>query len=72
MGPAAQAAYMANMPAGPPPEGQVSNFINPPSQQNTIIAVSTVLMFLTLAFVSLRLYSTFCITRSTGMEDCKI
>ena len=64
-------AALATMPAAPPPPGQVTNFVDPPSRQAAIIGVSAMMMVLTLLFVSLRLYSTFRITRSRGLEDCK-
>ncbi|KAI1211921.1 uncharacterized protein F4807DRAFT_458126 [Annulohypoxylon truncatum] len=57
------------IPAVPPPAGQTSNFVDPPSQEATMIAVSTVMMALTLAFVSLRLYTSFRVTRKPGLED---
>ncbi|MCJ1295864.1 hypothetical protein MMC34_007428 [Xylographa carneopallida] len=62
-------AALASMPAALPPPGQLTNFVDPPSQQGAMIAVCTVMLILTLLFVSLRLYSSFCVTRSQGAED---
>ena len=64
------AAAMATIPAVAPPPGQVSNFVNPESQQPAMIAVCTVVIVLTTVFVTVRLYSTARITRSMGGEDC--
>jgi len=64
-------AALASTPAAAPPPGQFTNFVDPPSQQGAIIAVCTVMMIFTLLFVSLRLYSSFRVTRSAGVEDCK-
>ncbi|CAJ2506591.1 Uu.00g077770.m01.CDS01 [Anthostomella pinea] len=60
---------LANTPAASPPAGQTSNFLNPPSQQTIMIAVSTTMSFLTVVFVSLRLYTSLRITRLPGIED---
>ena len=64
-------AVLAITPAAAPPPGEFTNFVNPPSQQGTIIAVCSVMMVFTLLFVCLRLYSNFRVTQSPGVEDCK-
>lgn len=51
-------------------EGQTSNFMNPPSQQISMVAVSTVMIILTLTFVSVRLYTSLRISRLLDIEDC--
>ncbi|KAK3934388.1 hypothetical protein QBC46DRAFT_273902 [Diplogelasinospora grovesii] len=60
---------LAQTPAAAPPPGQMPNFVNPPSQQAAMIAVSTVMMALTLTFVSLRLYNSLWVTKKPGIED---
>lgn len=62
---------LANTPAGAPPEGQTSNFVDPPSQQTAMIAVSTAMMVLVLISVPIRLYTSFRINRTPGFEDCE-
>lgn len=66
-----QVPDLTNTPAGAPPPGQVTNFVNPPSQQGVIIAVSVVMMIFTLLAVSLRLFASFRVTRAPGAEDCE-
>lgn len=51
-------------------EGQTSNFMNSPSQQISMVAVSTVMIILTLTFVSIRLYTSLRISRLLGIKDC--
>lgn len=65
----AASAAVASVPAAPPPPGQFSNLIDPPSQQIAMATVSSIIVFVTLLFVSLRLYSNFFITKSRGPED---
>jgi hypothetical protein len=62
-------ADLAHTPAAMPPEGQITNFVDPPSQQTTMIAVSTVMIFLTVLFVSIRLYTSLRINQLPGIED---
>ena len=61
---------LAHTPAAASPDGAPPNFVNPPSQQAAMIAVSTVMMFWTLVFLSIRLYTSLRITRLYGFEDC--
>ncbi|KAF2964970.1 hypothetical protein GQX73_g8604 [Xylaria multiplex] len=60
---------LANTPAGSPPPGEATNFVNPPSRQAVMIAISTVAIVWTTSFVSIRIYSTLRLTRSLGAED---
>ena len=41
----------SQIPATSPPPGQTSNFVDPPSQEVTMITVSVIMITLTLAFV---------------------
>lgn len=66
------ASALATMVAGSPPPGMTTNLVDPPSQQAAIIAVCSILIILTLFFVTLRLYSSFFVTRLPGAEDCKL
>lgn len=68
----AAVAALASMPALPPPLGHITNIVDPPSQKPAMIAVMSVMIVLTLVFVSLRLYSSFFVTKSQGAEDCKL
>ncbi|KAI0395441.1 hypothetical protein F5Y17DRAFT_198497 [Xylariaceae sp. FL0594] len=60
---------LAHTPAGIPPPGQSTNFVDPPSRQGVMIAISTVAIALTTSFVLVRLYSSLRVTRSLGLED---
>lgn len=57
-------------PAGPASPGAVLNSDDPEDQQSTIIGVCVMLMILAFAFLSIRLYSNFMITRVGGYDDC--
>ncbi|KAI0412417.1 hypothetical protein F5X98DRAFT_367289 [Xylaria grammica] len=59
----------AHTPAGVPPAGQTTNFVDPPSRQTIMIAISTVAIVLATSFVSIRVYSSLRLTRSLGRED---
>ncbi|PSR97191.1 hypothetical protein BD289DRAFT_111731 [Coniella lustricola] len=60
---------LAHTPAAPPPAGQTSNFVDPPSQQAAMIGVSATMTLLTLVFLSVRFYTSLRITRRPGIED---
>ncbi|KAI0409839.1 hypothetical protein F4802DRAFT_542267 [Xylaria palmicola] len=60
---------LANTPAGSPPPGEVTNFVDPPSRQAVMIAISTVAIVWTASFVSIRVHSSLRLTRSLGVED---
>ncbi|KAM7191495.1 Cytochrome P450 [Rhypophila sp. PSN 637] len=60
---------LAHTPAAQAPEGQTTNFVDPPSQETAMIAISTVMILLTLLFVSVRLFTSLRITRLSGTED---
>lgn len=64
-------SVLATMVAQPPPAGLTTNLVDPPSQQAAIVAVCSIMITLTLIFVTLRLYSSFFVTRLPGAEDCK-
>lgn len=59
------------IPAGPPPPGQMPNlFDKPPSRQRVIIGVCVLFIVLTTSFVVVRVYVTKYITRAASAEDC--
>ncbi|MCJ1468388.1 hypothetical protein MMC07_007016 [Pseudocyphellaria aurata] len=57
------------VPAATPPPGQASNFLDPVTQEDAIIAVSAVFLALTLFVVGIRLYFSARITHTMGVED---
>ena len=65
-------AVLAVTPAGKPPPGVQSNFIDPYSEGPIMVVVGTLTTVMMLAFVSARLYSTSRITHSLGTEDCRL
>jgi hypothetical protein len=58
-------------PAMPPPPGFKTNFVDPPSQQPAIIAMSAVFISLMLLAVSVRAYTRTLILKSWGWDDSK-
>lgn len=62
---------LAHTPAAAPPPGQMPNFDDPPSQQTAMIATSTVLMVIVLAFVSMRVAAALRTNKTLRAEDCK-
>ena len=60
---------LSKIPYQMPPLGVISNFANPVTLSDVIIAVSTVTLFLAFIFLCMRLYSTMRITRSIGSDD---
>jgi hypothetical protein len=51
------------------PNGEIPNYIDPPTRAPMIIGVSITFLLLSLLFVIGRLYSRIRILRSTGLED---
>jgi hypothetical protein len=60
-----------NIPAGQPPPGVKSNFIDPPSQVLNCIVVDSVFLPLMLLAVSVRIFVRVKITKGWGWDDCK-
>lgn len=58
-------------PAMPPPPGLETNFVDPPSRQPAIIAMSAVFVSLMLLVVSVRTYTRTRILKSWGWDDSK-
>lgn len=57
------------IPSAPPPKGIRPNFVNPPTLETEIIAVTVVSSALALGLVYIRVYSTLRITRSAWYDD---
>lgn len=64
------ATFFDNFPAGSPPSGITSNFINPPTRVPAIITVEGVFVPLMLIFLSVRFYVRITVTKSWGLDDC--
>ena len=60
----------AQKPAGHPPPGVHSNFLNPVSLREPVIAVNTSFVILAALAVVLRLYAKAVVTQATGWDDC--
>ncbi|KAK2806791.1 hypothetical protein FQN50_005653 [Emmonsiellopsis sp. PD_5] len=56
-------------PAGPPPPGQVSNFIDPPYDGTRFLVVNVIFMPLAVIAVLIRLWTRFAVTRAGGLDD---
>ncbi|KAI0509175.1 hypothetical protein F5B22DRAFT_658582 [Xylaria bambusicola] len=60
---------LSQVPATTPPAGVIPNFTNPPSQQVPMIVVSTVVLALTIVFVTIRIYTGVRILHRLGTEE---
>ena len=60
---------LATIPSLPPPPGVLSNFIDPETLGTSIVAVSATTSVLALILLSIRLFSTFRVTRSASYDD---
>ena len=58
-------------PAGPPPLGISPNFVDPPNNDATIVAISTMFLVLCTVVGLIRLYTKSLIIRRFDIEDCK-
>lgn len=58
-------------PAMEPPDGQVSNFDDPPNENDMAIAILSILIFISTTVVALRLWTRFAIIREQFFGDCK-
>jgi hypothetical protein len=64
-----QLQMLANVPAKPPPEGVVSNFVNPTTQAGLQIWPTSVLMVIALLFYFNRLYVKARLMKSWKWDD---
>lgn len=60
------------IPAGPPPAGQVSNFVNPPDEGRLLAIGIYVLLPLMSSFVVARIFTRAYMTRTFGVDDCEL
>ena len=71
-----QAAYEERMllsgPAGPPPVGVSSNFVDPPNQDAAVIAICTIFLLLVTLAGMIRLNTKSILIRSFEYEDCEL
>ena len=58
------------IPAGQPPPGISSNFIDPQTLTPTIVAISMIMMTWTILFVIVRLYANAYTPRGLRIDDC--
>lgn len=66
-----QADFLANYPGILPPEGVVSNFVNPPTRNDIGLSVITIFLVLVVITGALRLYSRVAVVRGAKLEDCE-
>jgi hypothetical protein len=66
-----QADFLANYPGILPPEGVVSNFVNPPTRNDIGLSVITIFLVLVVITGALRLYSRIAVVRTLKLEDCE-
>lgn len=55
----------------PPPPGQKANFVDPPNQTASTIALHTICLSLVTLCVAMRLYTRKIINHQLGLDDCK-
>lgn len=59
------------IPTAEPPEGTLSNFVNPPSLDSQSKIITGLMLSITIIILLLRLYTRVRIMRSWGADDCK-
>lgn len=64
-------SYYANLPAGAPPPGVISNFDHAESRAIEAYIGMGICIGVTLIFVTLRVYVKLAITHHWGWDDCK-
>ena len=62
---------LAQLPAGRPPNGATSNFIDPVTLKSPVVAINVVFVSLATAAVSLRVYTRKFIIQALGPDDCR-
>jgi hypothetical protein len=55
----------------PPPLGVTANCSNPETQTASNIALYTIMVFLAVISVTIRIYTRYFILKSIGLDDCK-
>ena len=64
-------ADLSKIPLRPPPDGTVSNFVDPPTLAGVSTAVVCVMMILEVSFVSLRIFTNLKINHKLWWDDSK-
>ena len=54
-----------------PPPGVQPNFVNPPNRNAEIIAITTIALIFSTAFVAARTYTRIAVLKCHGWEDCE-
>lgn len=62
---------LSKIPAYPPPDGMVSNFINPTTLAPAIIITSSVMVAIMVLCVVARMYAKAYVTHTVGWDDCE-
>ena len=63
-------ADLSKIPLAANPNGDPPNFVDPPSQGATVLAVGLVFAVMSFSFVMLRIYTNLRIVRKLKMDDC--
>lgn len=58
------------IPAAPPPEGLIPNFVDPPSLAPVVTAVCCAMIVLEVFFGGIRFYISLSAQRKLGYDDC--
>ncbi|KAF7506028.1 hypothetical protein GJ744_012275 [Endocarpon pusillum] len=59
----------ATIPMAPPPDGQFSNFVDPPSQAATVLGTGISFGVVSLTFLVLRISTNITVTKKLGIDD---
>lgn len=62
---------LSKVPLAPNPNGDAPNFVDPPSQAATVLAVGLPLAIISTHVVALRLATNYRSTRILGVDDCE-
>ena len=62
---------LSEIPALQPPPGVKSNFVDPPSYANALIAVNAVFLAFMLIALTIRIFTKSILLHSLGWDDCK-
>jgi hypothetical protein len=59
------------LPLLPPPDGQVSNFVNPQSNGSHVSIANGICLSLSISALALRMYTRSVLIKKVGLDDCK-
>lgn len=63
-------ADLSKIPLAANPNGDPPNFVNPPSQEATVLEVGLILATISTTIVVLRLVTNMRVVRKLGLDDC--